>query len=375
MSAYAFRPVSFDRLEGWAEDDPRQALAAFRRSAVHALEVKPYRQGRAAPPQAAFRPAFAAARRLDPDRMAREAARSFFVEHFQPHEIRLEDGAPGQVTAFYEPVVSARRQADAEYRFPFLRKPADLVKIADPDAPPPGVPQGFAFALQTAEGLAVCPDREAVENGAFAGHGLEIAWARDKADVFFAQVQGCARLDFGDGAPARITYAAKSGHPFTGIGRILVTAGAISQAEISMQAIRRWLAAHPDEADRLMWRNRSYIFFEEAPVPDHRLGPIAAAKVPLEPGRSMAVDRLIHSFGTPFFVSAPALRDFDDDKPFARLMVAQDTGSAIIGAARGDLFTGSGEPAGLLAGAVNAVARFTVLLPRGAEPVGPGADG
>ena len=185
-----------------------------------------------------------------------------------------------------------------------------------------------------------------------------------KLHGFFAHVQGSARLDFGNGEVARITYAAKSGHPFTGIGRLLIERGEIPASEISMQSIRRWLRDNPQLSDALMWENRSFIFFDEVPVPDQSLGPVAAAKVPLEPGRSMAVDRLLHSFGTPFFVQAPKLKDFDGDKSFARLMIAQDTGSAILGPARGDLFTGSGDNAGELAGAVNAVARFTVLLPR-----------
>ncbi len=104
-----------------------------------------------------------------------------------------------------------------------------------------------------------------------------------------------------------MTYAAKTGHPFTGIGRILVDEGEIAAAEISMQSIRRWLSAHPDRADELIWKNRSYIFFREASVDDPAAGPVAAAKVPLTAGRSMAVDRLLHTFGTPFYVSAPTL--------------------------------------------------------------------
>ncbi|TDH39370.1 transglycosylase [Pseudohoeflea suaedae] len=340
------------------------ALRAFRRTAIHALKKGPYKQGSASPPPESLITVYEAARVTDPLRITNAAARTFFETYFDAYRVEPGEGAEGKVTAYYEPTVEARREKAGDFVHPFLRRPPELVKVADPDTPPEGVPKGFAFALQTGEGLVESPDRQAVDQGAFAGRDLEIAWARDKADVFFTQVQGSARLDFGDGSGMRIGYAAKSGHPFTGIGRILVERGEIPQAEISMQTIRKWLADHPDEADALMWENRSYIFFREIEIPDDAPGPIGAADVPLEPGRSLAVDRLIHSFGTPIFVSAPNLRDFDAPKPFRRLMIAQDTGSAIVGPARGDLYAGGGDRAGELAGGVNAVASFTLLFPR-----------
>ena len=130
-----------------------------------------------------------------------------------------------------------------------------------------------------------------------------------------------------------------------------------------MQSIRAWFAENPGRVDEILWHNRSYIFFREAEVDDPALGPVAAAKVPLTPGRSMAVDRLLHTFGTPFFIHAPELTAFGG-KPFRRLMIAQDTGSAIVGPARGDLFAGSGDAAGEIAGVVRAQADFFALIPR-----------
>ena len=375
MSRPSLRPVRFDAIEGWGEDDMRAALKAFRRTAVHALAHGDYRQGSAAPAPETFHPSFERARALDPDGIGAAEAKSFFETMFDAFAVEPATGPEGKVTAYYEPLVSARRERGGEYVYPFLRRPPELVEVDDPDNPPAGVPAGFAFALSTDEGLWECPDRQAVDQGAFAGRGLEMAWARDRADVFFTQVQGSARLDFGDGTGLRIGYAAKSGHPFTGIGRILVERGEIPQADISMQTIRRWLAAHPDQADRLMWHNRSYIFFREIDIPDDAPGPVGAAGVPLEPGRSLAVDRTIHSYGVPVFVSAPNLTDFDAPRPFRRLMIAQDTGSAIVGPARGDLFAGSGDRAGELAGGVNVMASFVLLLPRGSVSDAPGGDG
>jgi membrane-bound lytic murein transglycosylase A len=161
----------------------------------------------------------------------------------------------------------------------------------------------------------------------------------------------------------RITYAAKSGHPFTGAGHVLASLGEIPREAVTMQSIRAWLRDNPKRVNEILWRNRSFIFFREAPVDDPALGPVAAAKVPLTPGRSVAVDRLLHTFATPFFIHAPDLAAFGA-APFARLMIAQDTGSAIVGAARGDLFAGSGDAAGAIAGVVKHRADFYVLLPR-----------
>jgi peptidoglycan lytic transglycosylase A len=375
VSLLSLRPVRFDAVEGWAEDDMLSALTAFRRTAIHALAHGDYRQGSAAPLPEAFRPAFERARALDPAGIGADEAKTFFETFFEPFAVEPSPGLEGKVTAYYEPLVSARRERGGDYVYPFLRRPTELVAVENPDNPPPGVPAGFAFALSTDAGLRECPDRRAVDEGAFAGRGFEMAWARDKSDVFFTQVQGSARLDFGDGTGLRIGYAAKSGHPFTGIGRILVERGEIPQAEISMQTIRKWLATHPDEADRLMWQNRSYIFFREIDIPEDAPGPVGAAGVPLEPGRSLAIDRTIHSYGTPVFVSAPNLTDFDAPRPFRRLMIAQDTGSAIVGPARGDLYVGGGDRAGELAGRVNVMASFVLLLPRGSVSDAPGGDG
>lgn len=355
-----FRPHSFEALDGWRDDDQREAYAAFRRSAFHAL-VKPYRSGSLGVAFGAFAGAHAEARAIaDPNR---EQARRFFERHFRPFRIVPPETGRGFVTGFYEPVVEASPVRTDRFRHPVLKRPDDLVDVNDSNRPEDMDPY-LAFARSTPDGLVPYFERSEIDGGALNGRELEIAWLESKVDLFFIHVQGAARLDMTDGRTMRITYAAKAGHRFTGIGGELVRMGELPAETISMQTIRAWLAANPGRVDDILWKNRSYIFFRIAPVEDTELGPVAAAKVPLTPGRSMAVDRLLHTFGTPFFVDAATVRGFGDPV-MKRLMIAQDTGSAITGPARGDLFAGSGDAAGEIAGVIKEPADFTILVPLG----------
>jgi membrane-bound lytic murein transglycosylase A len=357
------QPASFADLPGWARDDQRGAFAAFRLCAFHAL-AKPYRGGALGVDFAAFADAYGAARTVaEPNR---SQARAFFERFFTPTRVVNENGAPGLVTGFYEPEAEASPVRTEKFAVPLLARPADLVGIDDTNRPA-GMDPYLAFGRAAPDGPVEYFDRGDIERGALAGRGLEIAWLADKVDAFFIHVQGAARLKMTDGRQLRVTYAAKSGQRFTGPGRVLADLGEIPLERVTMQSIRAWLKAHPGRVDEILWRNRSYIFFREAAVDDPALGPIAAAKVPLTPGRSVAVDRLLHTFGTPFFIDAPTLTAFGDDG-FRRLMIAQDTGSAIVGAARGDLFAGSGDAAGAIAGVVRDMADFYALVPRRLVP-------
>lgn len=354
-----FSSVSFSAIPGWADDDTRPAFAAFRRSAFQAL-VKPYRTGSLGIEFEAFSLAYEEARRLsDP---SKPDAAAFFERHFLPAFVAPDTGARGFVTGFYEPQVEASPVRTEHFKVPLLARPDDLVDVDDAKRPE-GFDTYLAFGRRIEGGIVPYYDRGEIECGALFGRDLEIAWVADPVDAFFIHVQGAARLAMTDGSLRRITYAAKSGHRFSGPGRILADLGEIPLANVTMQSIRAWFHDHPKRVDEILWQNRSYIFFREAIVDDPRLGPIAAAKVPLEAGRSMAVDRLLHTFGTPFFVHAPSLLAFGG-QPFGRLMIAQDTGSAIVGSARGDLFAGSGDEAGEIAGVTRAEADFYALIPR-----------
>lgn len=354
-----FEPLGFDDIPGWYDDNPSAAYQAFRRSAFQVL-TKPYRTGALGVDFAAFEPAYAEAR--SGEGLGEGQARAFFERYFLPARIAAEDGGRGFVTGFYEPQVTASPIRTPDFTVPLLARPADLIDMDDGNRPA-GFDPYFAFGRQVGDDILEYFDRQAIEQGALEAQNLAIAWLAEKVDAFFIHVQGAARLRMPDGTLRRVTYAAKTGHRFTGPGRILADLGEIPLEKVTMQSIRAWFAANPERIDEILWQNRSYIFFREAAVADPALGPVAAAKVPLTPGRSVAVDRLLHTFGTPFFIHAPELTAFGG-RPFRRLMIAQDTGSAIVGPARGDLFAGSGDAAGAIAGVVRSRADFFTLIPR-----------
>lgn len=354
--ASPFIECQFSGLPGWHHDDHLAAFSAFRLCADHVV-TKSYRTGALGIDCSAFSGAYAEARVAAP--ATRMEAKAFFERHFVPLRVSREAGL---VTGFYEPEVKASPVQTADYSVPLLLRPADLVDVDDANRPL-GMDPYLAFARVTSAGPVEYFDRCEIESGALEGRGLEIAWLADKVDAFFIHVQGAARLLMTDGRLMRVTYAAKSGQRFSGPGKRLADLGEIPLAEVTMQSIRAWFKRHPERINEILWHNRSYIFFRQADVSDPNLGPIAAAKVPLTPGRSIAVDRLLHTFGTPFYIDAPALTAFNG-QPFRRLMIAQDTGSAITGPARGDLFAGSGDAAGEIAGVVRHAADFYVLVPR-----------
>lgn len=348
--------VEFASLPGWEADDHAAAFAAFRRSATVVANHPPKTRAAGIDIEALARSLADAA--AMPGNIAIDAARHFFEARFVAREV-IPDSGSGFFTGFYEPVVAGSRKRSARFTAPLYGMPDDLVEF-DPKTPPPGIDPALRFARKTAGGYAPYPDRAAIDAGLLAGRGLEIAYVSDAVEAFFIQVQGAARIRLEDGMSIRVTYAGKTGHPYTAIGRILLDIGALEKGAVTMQAIRAWLAEHPAETPAVLQKNRSFVFFRETEVGDETLGPIAAAKVPLTSGRSLAVDRLLHSFHMPVFI-ATRLPDGTD---FRRLMVAQDTGSAIVGPARGDIFFGSGEAAGAVAGAMQAPGRFFILAPR-----------
>ena len=195
--------------------------------------------------------------------------------------------------------------------------------------------------------------------GALDGEGLEIAYAADPVDVFFAHVQGSATLVFEDESRQRIGYHGKSGHPYKAIGKTLIEMGLLAPKDVTMASIRDVLATTPAIVESVLASNASYIFFRERE--GGAGGPVAAGGVPRQAMRSVAVDRNAWGLGTPML----AAFDLPDGTRFAQTVIAEDCGSAIVGAGRADLFCGSGRAAGDIAGALNVRGTLVGFVPRG----------
>ena len=349
-------PVAFAALDGWTSDDHGAALAAFRRSCGEIV----------AGARAFERPVRFGGRReqwLGVCHLAESAgdARHFFEDNFAALRVRDPERPEGLFTGYYEPEALGSRTPSDLYTVPIYRMPGDLVAFDTATEQRLGVKYGrFVDGTPTPYFT-----RREIEDGALAGRGLEIAWLKDWADAFFIHIQGSGRVRLADGSLIRLAFAGKTGQPYTGIGGLLVQRGVFSRAEMSMQATRDWMAKDAQAARQLMWENRSFIFFREVEGADAELGPPGAQKVALTPQRSLAVDRSLWMFGTPIWLDTQTPSGPNAAlEPFRHLMVAQDTGTAIRGLARGDVFWGAGERAALTAGHMKSGGSFTVLLPK-----------
>lgn len=361
--------VTFRDLPGWAEDDPSPALSAFRLSCGRLQRGDPLRamggSGGYAGKVADWLPACAVAART-PGTEA--AARAFFEAEFLPFQATDRGKPEGLFTGYYEPLLAGAREAGGLFRHPLLARPADLVSV-DLGAFDPEL-QGRRIAGRVEDGkLLPYPDRAAIEAGALAGQGLELFWVDDPVARFFLEIQGSGQIRLPGGETVRVGYADQNGQPYRAIGRDLIEIGALPKERVSMQTIRDWLAAHPDQAPGIMARNRSFVFFRELPAQAQAAGPLGAQNVPLTPGRSLAVDRKFLPLGAPVWLDASAPYP-EGEAPLRRLLVTQDTGGAIRGPVRGDVFWGAGPAAEHLAGHMKHPGLLFVLLPRRLAPVG-----
>lgn len=352
-------PVAFSALSGWAADDHLAAFRAFRASAERLAERLPTTKA-LGPEAAALARAGEAARALGAH-VSDVDARCFFEAHFQPHRVEPAEGS-GFVTGYFEPEAAAALMPSPRFSVPIYGRPSDLVEVADGDDRS-ALPAGVTWARRCADGrLVAFADRGAIMDGALSGKAPVIAYVENWVEAFFIHVQGSARLALEDGSVLRLTFAGKSGHPYYPLARLMVEREKMRPEEATADVLRAWLLAMPAEELRaVLGRNRSFIFFRPAPVDDPRLGPIGAAGVALHPGRSLAVDRTLTTFHAPLFIEADLGAVAG---PFRRLMIAQDTGSAIVGPARGDIFFGTGEPAWRIAARVRHQAVFTMLRPK-----------
>jgi membrane-bound lytic murein transglycosylase A len=302
-----------------------------------------------------------------------EAARQFFESNFLPVRIRKLGDAAGFLTGYYEPIVDGSRFATREFTVPLYRRPPDLLAAG---ATQPGGPfpnSGRAFRNSPSGELVPYYDRGEIEDGALDGQHLEICWLRSATEALFIQIQGSARVRLEDGTLLRLNYDAHNGYPYVPVGRVLIDRKAIPREEMSLQRIREWMQANPDDAKDVRRQNRSVVFFRIVGLNDDREA-LGAQGIPLSAGRSIAVDKALHVYGTPFFIEADLpLASARANTPFRRTMIAQDTGSAIVGPARADLYFGAGDEAGQVAGRIRQAGRFAILLPRELDPVAAGA--
>ncbi|MDB5590198.1 MltA domain-containing protein [Enterovirga sp.] len=292
-------------------------------------------------------------------------ARQFFERFFEPVDVIDR----GFLTGYYEPELAGSLTPEGGFRTPLLGRPAGFVgKGSGPT--PPGWPPGMTAARRTASGLQAFPDRAAIEGGALGEAARPIVYLADPVDAFMVHIQGSARVRLGDGRLLRVGFDGRNGHPYTPVARVLADQEGTPRAEMTADRLVAWLKAHPDRAPAVMQANRSYIFFRATEVASEA-GPIGAAGVPLTTGRSLAVDPSHASYGTPIWLDGSIPAPGGATEPLRRLVVAQDTGAAITGRGRGDLFFGSGAEAGARASLVRHPVRWVVLRPKRPDRPGP----
>lgn len=356
-----FAIVDYGRLEGWRAADLVPTAHAFRRSCQRIVKTDP---DRAMGGESLFgwigdwQPACRDFLALGLSAIDSETLRTFFETRFQPLSVTAEAGPTGLFTGYYEPEYPGSLTADPAYPVPLYGRPADLITVnlgTFSDALKGKRIVGRVDAGQ----LVPYPDRGEIETAGLAGEAQVVAWLKDPVDAFFLHIQGSGVVLLADGTRYRVGYAAQNGRDYTAIGRVLRQMGALAPDRISMQTIRRWLEEHPDQAASVMRENRSFIFFR----PVEGEGPIGSEGVPLTAGHSLAVDRSVFPMGAPVWLETEAPVTAQDMTPLRRLMIAQDTGGAIEGAIRGDVFWGTGPAAGEIAGRMQSPGRYFILVP------------
>ena len=290
------------------------------------------------------------------------SARRFFENWFSAYQVTDRGNPNGLFTGYFEPLLRGSLKKTRRYSVPLYKKPNDLVTVQLGDFKKGLKGQQITGRLR-ANTLVPYAERAEIESGALSGKGLEIVWVDDPVDAFFLQIQGSGLVHLPSGKILRVGYAGKNGQPYFAIGRELVARGALKMENVSLQTIRAWLAANPAEAQAVMNKNPSYVFFRVI----EGEGPIGAQGVPLTSGHSLAVDRRYIPLGAPLWLDTTD--PLVPGSPLRRLVIAQDTGGAIKGVVRGDFFWGAGDRARNGAGKMKQPGRFFILLPRsGASP-------
>jgi membrane-bound lytic murein transglycosylase A len=358
----------FTALPGWGKNNMAGALPAFRKSCERLQGLPGNRKlgGRVVGGRVAdWRAVCTAATELKDT--GADDTRHFFETWFEPFRATNNGEPMGLFTGYYEPVLRGSRRRNGPFTVPLYRRPTDLV-TADLGLFHKRL-EGRRIVGKVGNGeLRPYPNRAAINAGALEGRGLEIAWVKDAAAAFFLHIQGSGQIVLKDGSIMRVGYAAQNGRVYHSIGRELIRRGILPREAVSLQSIRAWMKDNPGEARGLMEKNPSYIFFREIEGD----GPIGAQGAVLTPLRSLAVDRRFIPLGVPLWVNTatPGKNPDDAVRPLRRLFIAQDTGGAIRGPVRGDIFWGSGPKAEAAAGRMNREGEYYLLLPRSLDTIG-----
>ena len=364
------RAVPYGQLDGWQRDDMRGSVRAFQRSCRAMVRRS---DDRGVGPDARmgtigqWRGPCETALALDADTLRKDDARAFFQSDFTPYLVGNGKTSEGLFTGYYEPELRGNLTRDGKYQTAIYLKPDDMVSVDLGEFSDELKGKKLVGRL-SGSSLKPYYDRAEIEGGALSGRDLEMVWVDDAVDAFFLQIQGSGRVVLPDDSVLRIGYAATNGQAYYAIGRELIERGALTRETVSLQTIRKWLHDNPDEADAVMNTNASFVFFQplKTDPDDPDAGPLGSQGVALEPGRSLAVDRRFHAMGVPVWLETSD--PMNADRTFHRLMVAQDTGGAIRGPVRGDIFFGPGEDAALFAGHMNRTGQKFILLPKVIDP-------
>ncbi len=291
------------------------------------------------------------------DKNNHQAARWFFERWFVPHKIITDSQAPGLFTGYYEAELNGAWRKTKKFNVPIYARPKNLIAVDLGQFSPELKGKRIAGQIR---GNRLIPyhTRKKIDGGVLQGKGLELLWVDSAIDAFFLHVQGSGRVRMRDGTIVRVGFAAKNGRPYVAIGRVLIKRGDIPKEKMSMQSIRTWLTTHSREAASIMAENPSYIFFRRL----KNTNPIGAMGVGLTAGRSLAVDRAYIPLGAPLWLDTHD--PLQARRPLRRLVIAQDTGSAIKGPVRGDVFWGFGRQAAQRAGHMKARGTYYLLLPK-----------
>ncbi len=362
---YRLEKTSFSALKGWKKDAHAQAFSAYLKSCTRLLgsgDIRQTRPNRKKSGKKHYLKACRKAQRLGPNPDDKQA-RKFFEKNFRPYRILWKGSPKGLFTGYYEPEYKGSRQKSKTYFVPVLGAPDNLVSLTNAKKPK-GFPRKLTAALQHGRNFKPLPSRAGIENGALAKSTQALVWLADPVDAFFLHIQGSGRITLHEGGSMRLGFAGRNGHPYSSIGKALLKKGILKANELSMKSVQNWLRTHPKKARKILQANKSYIFFRELDL-DANLGPIGGEGVPLTARRSLAIDRRYHAYGLPLWVDTRIPGEGGKTHtPFRHLLIAQDTGAAIKGAIRGDIFFGTGKKAGETAGRVKESGHMFVLVPK-----------